>query len=285
MRPNSTVSNPEEPPSPVLAQIFAQVAVEAGAVVMEVYAHDFALRSKPDHSPVCDADERSEALIVARLAERLPALPVVAEEAVARGLVPDLGDTLILVDPLDGTREFAKRNGEFTINIALVVRGEPGPAVVYAPARGRLWVAAGAAYACDVAPGGAVPPLDRMSRLQARRLGAGAPVAIASRSHCNAETEALLDRLQIRELQEAGSALKFCLIAEGHADIYPRIGTTMEWDIAAGDAVLRAAGGIVTGLDGRPLVYGRRDRGFACPDFVAFGDRAATARLTSLPSL
>ncbi|MDB5510026.1 MAG: 3(2),5-bisphosphate nucleotidase [Hyphomicrobiales bacterium] len=285
MRPISPASTPEEPPSTALAQIFAQVAVEAGAVVMEVYGQDFALRTKADHSPVCDADERAEALILARLSEHFPALPVVAEEAVARGLVPDLGTALILVDPLDGTREFAKRNGEFTINIALVRDGVPGAAVVYAPARGRLWVAAGQAYACDVAPGADVPAVATMKPLRARKLGAGAPVAIASRSHRNAETEELLERLQIREMQEAGSALKFCLIAEGQADIYPRVGTTMEWDIAAGDAVLRAAGGIVTGLDGKPLLYGRREEGFACPDFVAFGDPDATARLARVPSL
>ena len=279
MRPISNVRTPEELKPIALAQLFARVAVEAGAVVMDVYSHDFTLRAKADQSPVCDADERSEALIISRLKDFVPDVPVVAEESVARGLVPDLGPLVILVDPLDGTREFAKRNGEFTINIALVRDGVPSTAVVYAPARGRLWVAADQAYACDVAPGSPAPPVERMQPIRARQLGARTPVAIASRSHRNAETERLLERLRVSELQEAGSALKFCLIAEGQADICPRIGTTMEWDIAAGDAVLRAAGGVVTGLDGEPLLYGRRDKGFACPDFVAFGDPSAVDRL------
>ena len=268
-----------DPDRVALADLFAGIAVEAGAVVMSVYRRAFEVREKADHSPVCDADERSEALIVSRLQSARPDLPVVAEESVARGLVPDLGPAIILVDPLDGTREFAKRNGEFTINIALVRDGVPDCAVVYAPARGRLWVAAGGAYVCDVEPGGATPPVSRMKPIHARRLSAARPVAVASRSHRNRETEDLMKRLGAEEMQEAGSALKFCLIAEGTADLYPRIGTTMEWDIAAGDAVLRSAGGIVTGLDGAPLLYGRRDRAFVCPDFVAFGDPAGAIRL------
>lgn len=265
--------------STALADIFAQVAVEAGAVVMDVYGRDFDVRAKADRSPVCDADERSESLIVARLAAQVGNIPVVAEEAVARGLVPDLGSDLILVDPLDGTREFAKRNGEFTINIALVRNGVPGCAAVYAPARGRLWVAAEGAYMCDVAPGGRVPPLSEMTRIHARRPAEARFEALVSRSHRNEETEDLMLRLGITEMREAGSALKFCLIAEGDADVYPRIGRTMEWDIAAGDAVLRAAGGIVTCLDGAPVLYGRRDLEFQCPDFVAFGDPTRTRLL------
>ncbi|MDB5651138.1 MAG: 3(2),5-bisphosphate nucleotidase [Hyphomicrobiales bacterium] len=267
-----------------LAEAFSRVAVEAGAIVMEVYGQDFAVRSKADRSPVCDADERSEALIVARLVAAFPELPVVAEESVARGLVPDLGPDLILVDPLDGTREFAKRNGEFTINIALVHEGSPTCAVVYAPARGRLWVAqSGGAFVCNVAPGATVPPVSDMTPIHVRPLAGRDPLAVVSRSHRNEETEELMQQLGIREMREAGSALKFCLIAEGEADVYPRIGRTMEWDIAAGDAVLRAAGGTVTTLDGAALVYGRRDRAFECPDFVAFGDPSGARRLPAGP--
>ena len=124
-----------------------------------------------------------------------------------------------------------------------------------------------------------MPAVSEMRRIHVRSLGSRNPVAVVSRSHRNDETEALMQQLGIRDMREAGSALKFCLIAEGEADIYPRIGRTMEWDIAAGDAVLRAAGGIVTKLDGSSLVYGRRDLEFACPDFVAFGDRAAALKL------
>lgn len=261
------------------AQIFAEAAVAAGAMIMGVYSRGFTIREKKDHSPVCEADERSEALIVARLEEAFPGMPVVAEEAFASGRVPALSGDFILVDPLDGTREFAKRNGEFTVNIALIRDGAPVCGAVYAPVPGRLWVAAGRAFACTVEPGGKVGPVARMRPIQVRPLGARAPLALVSRSHLNPETEALLRRLGGAEMRQAGSAIKFCLIAEGQGDLYPRIGPTMEWDIAAGDAVLRAAGGMVTKLDGSPLVYGRRDAGFAAPDFVAVGDRNLLDRL------
>ena len=262
-----------------LALLFAGAAVAAGEIVMDVYQRGFAMRAKADASPVCEADERSEALILTRLAEWRPDLPAVAEESFSRGVVPTLGEDFLLVDPLDGTREFASRNGEFTINIALIHKGAPVCGVVYAPAFGRLWVAAGEAYACDVAPGAAVPPIRGMRAIRTRPLEGRAPVAAISRSHLNDETKALMTRLGAGESRAAGSALKFCLIAEGRADVYPRIGPTMEWDIAAGDAVLRAAGGLVTGLDGAPLRYGRKERGFSSPDFVAFGDRALVGRL------
>jgi len=262
-----------------LALTFARAAVAAGEIVMDVYQRGFAMRAKADASPVCEADERSEALILGRLAQARPGLPAVAEESFSRGVVPKLDGEFLLIDPLDGTREFASRNGEFTINIALIRQGAPVCGVVYAPAFGRLWAAAGKAYACDIAPGGAVPPVGGMREIHVRLLDGRTPVAAVSRSHLNEETKALMARLGSGESRAAGSALKFCLVAEGRADVYPRIGPTMEWDIAAGDAVLRAAGGIVTGLDAEPLRYGRLDRGFASPDFVAFGDRALASRL------
>ena len=262
-----------------LALVFARAAVAAGELVMAVYQRGFAMRAKADASPVCEADERSEALIIDRLREACPGIAVVAEESFSRGIVPELGSDFILVDPLDGTREFASRNGEFTVNIALIREGAPVCGVVYAPAFGRLWISAGDAYACDVAPGGAVPPLGGMRPIHVRPLEGREPVAAISRSHLNDETQALMARLGARENRPAGSALKFCLLAEGRADVYPRVGPTMEWDIAAGDAVLRAAGGVVTGLDGAPLRYGRKASGFASPDFVAFGDRSLISRL------
>ncbi|MDB5643525.1 MAG: 3(2),5-bisphosphate nucleotidase [Hyphomicrobiales bacterium] len=262
-----------------LALVFARAAVAAGRLIMDVYHRDFAMRAKADASPVCEADEGSEYLIIERLQEACPAIPVVAEESFSRGVVPQVGGDFILVDPLDGTREFASRNGEFTVNVALIRDGAPVCGVVYAPAFGRLWVAAGAAHACDVAPGGEVPPLGGMRVIKVRPLDGRAPVAAISRSHLNDQTRALMERLGARDSRAAGSALKFCQVAEGRADVYPRIGPTMEWDIAAGDAVLRAAGGVVTGLDGAPLRYGHTDRGFASPDFVAFGDQSLIARL------
>jgi 3'(2'), 5'-bisphosphate nucleotidase len=262
-----------------LALVFARAAVAAGEVVMDVYHRDFAMRAKADASPVCEADERSESLIIERLQEACPWAPVVAEESFSRGVVPELGTDFILVDPLDGTREFADRNGEFTVNIALIRDGAPVCGVVYAPAFGRLWVGAGEAYACDIAPGEIAPPLGGMRQISVRPLEGRAPFASISRSHLNAETKALMTRLGVEDSRAAGSALKFCLLAEGRADVYPRIGPTMEWDIAAGDAVLRAAGGLVTGLDGAPLRYGHKERGFASPDFVAFGDPSLVTRL------
>ena len=263
-----------------LALAFAQAAVSAGALIMDVYRRDFRMRMKADSSPVSEADERSEELILQELAKACPGVPVVAEESVSKGHVPQLERSFLLVDPLDGTREFASRNGEFTVNIALVRDGAPILGALYAPAFGRLWLSAGsAAYACDVAPGERVPPLGGMRRIEVRALQGREPVAAVSRSHLNDETKALMARLGARDMRPAGSAMKFCLIAEGRADVYPRIGPTMEWDIAAGDAVLRAAGGLVTLLDGTPLQYGHAEKGFASPDFVAFGDRAQIAHL------
>lgn len=263
-----------------LALAFAQAAVSAGALIMDVYRRDFRMRMKSDASPVCEADERSEDFILQELAKICPDIPVIAEESVSKGHVPALKREFLLVDPLDGTREFASRNGEFTVNIALIRDGAPVLGALYAPAFGRLWLSAGhAAYACDVLAGEHVPPLGGMRQIRVRVLDGRVPVAAVSRSHLNAETQALMSRLGASEMRQAGSAMKFCLIAEGRADVYPRIGPTMEWDIAAGDAVLRAAGGLVTLLDGTALHYGRADKAFASPDFVAFGDRALVARL------
>lgn len=262
-----------------LALEFARAAVAAGALIMDVYHRGFAMRAKADASPVCEADERSEALILERLKTIRPGAPVVAEESFSRGVVPALEGEFILVDPLDGTREFGSRNGEFTVNIALIRDGAPVAGVVYAPAFGRLWLGADGAFACDVPPGAAVPPLRGMRAIAVRPLEGRAPVAAVSRSHLNPETEALMTKFGAAERRSAGSAAKFCMVADGRADLYPRIGRTMEWDIAAGDAVLRAAGGIVTDLSGAPLRYGRAERGFVAPDFVAFGDRDLIARL------
>ncbi|MEY3552943.1 MAG: hypothetical protein RL735_1291 [Pseudomonadota bacterium] len=262
-----------------LALRFAQAAVEAGGVIMDVYARGPKMRAKADASPVCEADERSEALILDHLAVACPNIPVVAEESFSQGRVPDLTGDFILVDPLDGTREFAKGNGEFTVNIALIRDGSPVCGALYAPAIERLWIAADRARTCKIAPRGIVPDLASMQEVHVRRAQEGAPLAIVSRSHLNEPTKALMERLGAHDMRQAGSAIKFCLMAEGEADVYPRIGPTMEWDIAAGDAVLRAAGGMVTTLDGQPLRYGRRDAGFASPDFVAFGDCSLIAKL------
>jgi len=194
---------------------------------------------------------------------------------VAAGCQIEIARQFFLVDPLDGTREFLKGNGEFTVNVALVRDGAPVAGAVYAPAQDLLWVGGERAWTCSVPLGGAVPTLRRplQTRPAPERL-----TALASRSHRDAETEAFLLRLPIEELTSAGSSLKFCVLAEGKADVYPRFGPTMEWDTAAGDAVLRAAGGTVLGADGAPFTYGKIGSGLKNGAFVAWGDRAAARR-------
>ena len=256
-----------------VADIFAELTIEAAVVVMYIYAGDHHARQKPDRSMVCDADERAEALILAGLERRLPHFPVVAEEAASRGEKPRCGRAFILVDPVDGTREFLHRNGEFTINIALIVDGVPRAGAVYAPAIGRLWMAGEHAFSCDVAPGGSLPSVANRKAIRVRSNPRHGLTALASRSHADPKTEDFLSRLPIVERRSAGSSLKFCILAEGDADVYPRFGQTMEWDTAAGDAVLRAAGGLVVDESGEALLYGKADAQYRNGPFVAWGDQ------------
>jgi 3'(2'), 5'-bisphosphate nucleotidase len=248
--------------APLLPAIVA-LAERAGALILEHYRDDVAVRAKADASPVTVADEAAEALILEGLAELTPQIPVVAEETVAAGHVPELGDGRFwLVDPLDGTKEFLSRNGEFTVNIALVEGQEPVLGVVFAPALGKVWWGARGAGALLRDAAGARP-------IAARSRPESGIVAVASRSHSDPQTEAFLDRMGVAERISAGSSLKFCLVAEGRADVYPRFGPTMEWDTAAGHAVLAAAGGQVTTRDGAPFTY--RKPGFRNPEFIARG--------------
>jgi 3'(2'), 5'-bisphosphate nucleotidase len=245
-------------------------AQRAGGAIMAVYAGDFSVREKADASPVTAADEAAERILLADLATIAPGVPVVAEESVAAGLVPVIADRFFLVDPLDGTKEFVSRRDEFTVNVALIENGEPVLGVVFAPARRELYwgdVKAGKAGHIDADPDGTMPSLG--SAIAARVAPARGLTAVASRSHRTPETDAFLSNYSIGEFRSIGSSLKFCLVAAGQADIYPRIGTTMEWDTAAGHAVLAAAGGRVTGLDGEPLRYGKP--GFRNGNFVARG--------------
>ena len=255
-----------------IADIFAEIALEAAVAVMAVYAGDSRARRKLDGSAVCDADEAAEAIILKRLAMRLPNLPVLAEEASSRGEKMIAGQTFILVDPLDGTREFLSHNGEFTVNIGLIVDSAPRAGVVYAPAFGQLWIGGATASACEVAPGAALPPPEERRAIHARQAPQHGLIALVSRSHADPATEAFLAKLPVKERRQVGSALKFCVVAEGQADVYPRFGQTMEWDTAAGDAVLRAAGGIVLDSAGRPLRYGKTEAQFRNGPFVALGD-------------
>ena len=246
---------------PGLLDAVANIARRAGALIMAVYATDFAVRGKADTSPVTEADERAETLIVSALLALDASVAVVAEEAVAAGANPAVGDWFWLVDPLDGTREFINRNGEFTVNIALVHRGRPVLGVVLAPALGRLFAGA-AGQGAYVEEGGT------RRIIRCRSVPEAGLTVVASRSHGDAAAlDAFLAGRRVAALASAGSSLKLCLVAAGEADLYPRLGRTMEWDIAAGHAVLAAAGGQVTALDGSPLRYGKP--GFENPHFVA----------------
>jgi 3'(2'), 5'-bisphosphate nucleotidase len=252
------------------ATVLAEIAHRAGAKIMEIYATGCSASQKADLSPVTIADEQAEAIILGGLKEHWPDIPVVAEEAAAAGKIPDVAEQFFLVDPLDGTKEFLSRNGEFTVNIALIEHGLPVLGVVYAPALSRMYVGekSHGAQICDLSIsdrlGGAV-----WQAIQTRSLPADGATVLASRSHRDAETEAYLATLNVKKIIGAGSSLKFCTIAAGEADIYPRFGRTMEWDTAAGQAVLMAAGGKVNCATGEPLVYGKTERGFDNPAFIA----------------
>ena len=247
----------------VLLDELALLARRAGAAVMAVYASDFSVSGKADASPVTEADVRAEAIIVAGLTALAPGIPVVAEEAMAAGAAPQIGQRFWLVDPLDGTREFISRNGEFTVNIALIEDGAPLAGVVYAPAIDQLYAGCGGHGAFIEEAG--------VRRATACRTPPPAGlVVVSSRSHGDEATlRAYLAGRQVASVAYAGSSLKLCLIANAQADLYPRFGRTMEWDIAAGHAVLAAAGGHVHRLDGSPLRYGKP--GFENPHFVASG--------------
>ena len=260
-----------------IAELFAELTVRAGVAVMGVYAGEHHARVKRDKSFVCDADERAEAIILEGLAERLRFVPVIAEEAASRGEKPKCGRAFILVDPVDGTYEFLHRNGEFTINIALIIDGVPRAGAVYAPARERLWFGGSRAFAMTAAPGAPLPPVGVRREIHVRPRPPAGLVALASRSNADARTEAFLAPLPVAERRCAGSSLKFCVLAEGEADVYPRFGQTMEWDTAAGDAVLRAAGGVVVDEHGAPLLYGKADRQYRNGPFIAWGEVAAAA--------
>ncbi|MQX37101.1 3'(2'),5'-bisphosphate nucleotidase CysQ [Roseospira navarrensis] len=237
----------------------------AGREVMAVYATDFAVANKDDTSPVTEADGRAEAVILAALRDLTPDIPVVAEESVAAGHVPTVGDgPFWLVDPLDGTKEFIKRNGEFTVNIGLVENRAPILGLVLAPALETLYIGHGPGTARVIRDGAAQP-------IACRTPGPDGLVVLASRSHGDSDRmEAFLSRYTVADRTNAGSSLKFCRLAEGAADLYPRLAPTCEWDTAAAHAVLLAAGGRVETEDGAPLGYAKNAR-FLNPHFIARG--------------
>lgn len=265
-----------------LLTAMAEASVRAGAAILAIYATDFAVEQKADASPVTAADEAAEAIILSALAKAAPGVPIVAEEEVAAGRCPDTAGCFFLVDPLDGTKEFVERRGDFTVNIALIEDHRPSLGVVLAPVSGRLFagdVAMGAAWQAHVVDGaiGARRPI------AVRQPPVEGIVAVASRSHGSAATEAYLAQFTVAQRVSRGSSLKICLVAAGEADLYPRLGPTMEWDIAAGDAVLRAAGGALFAPDGAQMPYGKP--AFRNIAFVAIGRGDAPAAESFLRSI
>ena len=256
---------------PSTAAMLAKIAAEAGVIVMRHYQDGCETRIKSDRSPVTNADEEAERLILDRLAELFPGVPVVAEEEAAAGRIAETGGRFFLVDPLDGTREFLSGNGEFTVNIAEVVGGVAVAGAVYAPAVSRLFFGGASEGAFEIAhAAGAALDLEKARPIRTRAAPQEGLVAVGSRSHGDAATEDFLQTFNVKRFVSAGSSLKFCLVAAGEADIYARGGRTMEWDTAAGHAVLAAAGGSVKLWDGSAFVYGKP--GFENPGFVARGE-------------
>jgi 3'(2'), 5'-bisphosphate nucleotidase len=257
----------------------SEIVSRAAMATLAVPFSDVEQRLKNDLSPVTAADEASEAVILEGLARVLPGVPVVAEESVAGGICPDaVGPSFLLVDPLDGTKEFLAGRDEFTVNVAIVTNGVPLAGIIAAPAQGLLWrgVVGGRAERLRLKLG--APPSQAYERKYIRTRTAQDRLTVAtSRTHLDEVTEDFLSRLSVGKRYLCGSSVKFCHIAEGSADLYPRLSPTHEWDIAAGCAILTAAGGKVTAPDGGALVFGGVSGKFLVPGFMAWGDPAAMA--------
>ena len=251
-----------------LERVLRRLALEAGDRIMEIYeADDFDVRSKSDDSPVTAADEAADALISAGLKAAFPETLVVTEEQGASHA--KTADAFLIVDPLDGTKEFIKRRGDFTVNIAYVKGGVPVRGVVFAPARGRLFYTDANGASVEEAGPFEKSVAGALTLLRVSEPDNGALMVVASKSHRDQATDDYINKYQTRDSKSAGSSLKFCLVATGEADIYPRLGRTMEWDTAAGHAVLSGAGGHVVRFDDhKPLSYGKP--GYENPFFIAY---------------
>ncbi|MDL2400671.1 3'(2'),5'-bisphosphate nucleotidase CysQ [Rhizobium mayense] len=254
---------------------FEKAALEAGKAILEVYRAGYTVALKQDMSPVTIADERAERIILEHLARDFPDIPAIAEESVAAGKVPDIGGRpFFLVDPLDGTREFIEHRDEFTVNIAYIQNGVPVAGIVYAPALSIAFTGEpGKARKLVITDQFTIADRSVIAvRARPENL-----LALASRCHGSPKTDSFLADNAVSACTSIGSSLKFCLLAEGKADVYPRFTRTMEWDTAAGDAILRAAGGSTLTLDGRPLSYGKTDQSddcdFANPNFICWGGK------------
>ena len=251
-----------------LTAVMRRLALEAGDVIMAIYdAPDFEVKQKSDASPVTEADEAADAHISAGLRAAFPDIALVTEEQAASHA--KRASTFLIVDPLDGTKEFIHRRGDFTVNIAYVVDGSPVRGVVYAPAKGRLFYTdAGGNAVEEIGPFAKDAP-GQTRPIRVSNPDNGALMVVASKSHRDQATDDYIGQYAVRDMTSAGSSLKFCLVATGEADLYPRLGRTMEWDTAAGHAVLAGAGGDVIRFDNhQPLRYGKD--GYANPFFIAY---------------
>lgn len=249
------------------------IAHSAGKLIMKIYEGEIDVNYKDDLSPVTEADGKAEKLILKALEKLAPGIPVIAEEAASAGNIPPIDHQFFLVDPLDGTKEFINRNGEFTVNIALIVDKQPRAGVVYAPALGRMFFSAGPgrAFEQSIEAASSFEDSEPALPLAVNEPAEDGLIVVGSRSHGSTETETYLKNFKVKRFVGAGSSLKFCLIAAGEADLYPRHGRTMEWDTAAGHAVLAGAGGSVNQVGGAPFLYGKREESFANPYFIARG--------------
>ncbi|WP_420136313.1 3'(2'),5'-bisphosphate nucleotidase CysQ [Sphingomonas sp.] len=250
-----------------------EASIAAGTAIMTIYDSHFSVTVKPDSSPVTDADAAGEAIILQALATLSPEVPVVAEEEAAAGRIPDTDGHFYLVDPLDGTKEFISRNGDFTVNIALIEDHAPGLGVVFAPVERRIFAGDAKRLLAWTALVGEDGIIGSRRTMRVRDVPDEGLAAVASRSHNSAATESYLDQFKVASRVTRGSSLKICMVACGQADLYPRLAPTMEWDIAAGDAVLRAAGGMISAPDGGAMPYGKP--GFFNRGFVAAGGMKA----------
>jgi 3'(2'), 5'-bisphosphate nucleotidase len=258
----------------------------AGAAILAARAGSLDVRAKADLSPVTAADHAAEVVILEGLARLLPGVCVVSEEAAGRALPDRIPSSFVLVDPLDGTRELLAGRDEFTINVALLSGGRPRAGIVAAPAAGMLWrgIDGRGAERLRLSPGAPASAAHERSEIRTRPSPRSGLVAVVSRSHLEPQTQAFLARLPIADRRACGSAVKFCQIAEGAADVYPRLSATCEWDVAAGHAVLAAAGGTVLTPQGAPLTYGRMFESFRVPAFIAWGDPSAATRFGGAPA-
>lgn len=251
-----------------LTEVMRSLAIEAGEKIMEIYnSDDFEVQLKSDDSPVTIADEAADALISAGLRAAFPDVALVTEEQ-SDSHAQDV-DTFLIVDPLDGTKEFINRRGDFTVNIAYVENGVPTRGVVYAPARDRMFFTQADGSAVEETGDFALDNIGALQVISVSEADNDALMVVASKSHRDQATDDYIGKYAVEDSKSAGSSLKFCLVATGEADIYPRVGRTMEWDTAAGHAVLAGAGGqVVRFEDHSPLAYGKA--GFANPFFIAF---------------